>query len=107
MTARMEQFILRGGVYGSERNHIAIAQNRCGKLGYLLSKIFLPYNQLKHQYPVIQRRRWLTPVCHVRRWCRLLFGGEWRRVRRTLRVNQGLSAESVRAAGVLFEELSL
>jgi len=107
VTARMEAFILHGGVYGTLQNQIVVEQKRKGKLGYVLSKIFLPYNRLKHQYPVIQRHKWLTPVCAVRRWCRLLFGGEWRRVRHTLRVNHGLTREAVRAAGELFDDLSI
>lgn len=107
VTARMEQFILRGGMYGTLQNQVTVAQRKQSKLGYLFSKIFLPYNRLKHQYPVIQRHKWLTPVCHVRRWCRLLFGGEWRRVRHTLRVNSGMSREAVRAAETLFSDLAI
>ncbi|MBQ3063841.1 MAG: nucleotidyltransferase family protein [Clostridia bacterium] len=107
VTARMEAFILRGGVYGTLENQIAVAQKKRGKLGYLLSKIFVPYRVLKHQYPIIQRHKWLTPVCHVRRWCKLLLGGEWRRVRRALRVNNGMTRAAVRAAGKLFSDLEL
>ncbi len=107
ITSRMQSFILRGGVYGTLRNQITVEQKKRGKLGYLLSKIFLPYNRLKYQYPVIQRHKWLTPFCEVLRWLRLFFGGEWRRVRRTLRVNNGLSREAVNAAGELFTDLAL
>ena len=107
VTMRMEDFILRGGVYGTLQNHIAVQRKKKSRLGYIFSKIFLPYEVLKYQYPVIQRHPWLTPLCEVRRWCRLLFGGEWRRVRRTLQVNGGLTRVAVRAAEELFIDLSL
>lgn len=74
ITKRMGDFILSGGVYGSVANRI-ILQNELskGKVRYLLSRIFLPYDRLKYQYPVIQARKWLYPLFTLVRWSRLIF----------------------------------
>ena len=71
---QMEDYILRGGVYGSKENHVMVQQQKKGgSMKYALSKIFLPYNLIKFHYPVLQKHRWLTPVMEVRRWFRLAF----------------------------------
>ncbi len=71
---KMADYILIGGVYGSVANRI-ILQNELevGKGRYLLSRIFLPYERLKYQYPVLQKYKWLYPLFIVVRWTRLIF----------------------------------
>ena len=47
VTQSLETFILHGGVYGRADNRVLIQQKkRGGKLGYLLSRMFLPYDRL-------------------------------------------------------------
>ena len=76
----MEEFVLAGGVYGSEKNRIAVGQAReGGKLRYALSRIFLPYHTLKFHYPSLQKHKWLFPFFQVRRWGKLIFLGGARR----------------------------
>ena len=70
---QMQDFLLRGGLYGSADNRVAIQQKkRGGRFGYLLSRIFVPYEKLKRYYPVLERHRWLAPFMQVRRWFMLL-----------------------------------
>ncbi len=73
-TKKMSDYILIGGVYGSVANRI-ILQNELesGKGRYLLSRIFLPYERLKYQYPVLQKHKWLYPLFIFVRWTRLIF----------------------------------
>lgn len=73
-TKRMGDFILSGGVYGSVANRI-ILQNELskGKGRYLLSRIFLPFDRLKYQYPILQKNKWLYPLFTLVRWSRLIF----------------------------------
>ena len=73
LSREMEDFLLHGGVYGSADNRVALNQGaRGGKLGYLRSRVFVPYEKLKRYYPILERHRWLTPVMQVRRWGMLL-----------------------------------
>lgn len=59
----IEQFVLKGGVYGTKVNRISIDQTKQGgKAKYLLSRIFVPYNTLKYKYPVLQKCKVLLPV---------------------------------------------
>ncbi len=70
---QMQEFLLRGGVYGSTDNRIAIQQKkRGGRWGYVVSRVFIPYAKLKRYYPVLERYPFLTPILQVRRWFMLL-----------------------------------
>lgn len=94
ITEKMEDFVLAGGVYGSEENRITVGQvRRGGKLGYALSRIFLPYHTIKYHYPVLQKHKWLLPFCEVRRWCKLIFLGGARRSAKELKTNSAINAD--------------
>ncbi len=69
LTMQMQSFILHGGVYGSSHNRVAILQKRRGgRLGYLFSRVFAPYDKLKRYYPILEKYRFLMPLMQVRRW---------------------------------------
>ena len=75
-TLQLEQYILQGGVYGTFKNKISVAQaKRGGKFQYLISRIIIPYNLLKINYPIVQSHKWLIPVMEIKRWFDLLFKG--------------------------------
>lgn len=70
---QMQDYLLHGGVYGSVNNRVVFHQHKKGgRIGYLLSRIFAPYEKLKRYYPILERHRWLMPVMQVRRWLMLL-----------------------------------
>ena len=88
----MEDYILRGGVYGNNENRIMVHQQRKGgKIKYALSKIFIPCDVIKFQYPILQKHRWLTPFMEVRRWFKLIFCGHAKRSMRELSYNSNIS----------------
>ncbi len=92
ITRQMEQYILRGGVYGTSENRIAVQQQKKGgRLKYALSKIFIPYDVIKFHYPILQKHRWLTPIMEVRRWFKLAFCGHAKRVTKELKQNSSIS----------------
>ena len=71
---QMQAFVLSGGVYGTLDNRIALQSAQKGsKFAYWMSRIFLPYAQLKLVFPVLKKYKWLTPFCQVMRWCKILF----------------------------------
>lgn len=77
LTEQMENFLLTGGMYGSEKKRIIIQQQRKGgRLKYLLGRLFMPYRELKIRYRVLEKCPILYPVMLVFRWIELLFGGK-------------------------------
>ncbi len=92
-TEQMKAYILSGGVYGTQKNRVAVQQQRKGgKLRYLCSKVFIPYEVIKFQYPVLERHRWLTPAMEVRRWWKLLIHpADRRRSVNEIKYNTGVS----------------
>lgn len=108
LSGHMHRYIFDGGVYGNLQNRVSINQTReGGKLRYALSKIILPYDIMKHYYPVLQKYPLLTPVYQVVRWCRLLFCGGVRRSVRELQVNAAVSRDQNMTAGKLLKYLEL
>ncbi len=92
ITEQTEQYILCGGVYGSAENRISVQQQRWGgRLNYVLSKFFLPYDSLKVHYPFFENHRWLTPIMEVCRWFKLIFGGKGKKSIKELTYNGNIS----------------
>jgi len=108
MSRQLEQYVLRGGTYGALENRISIDQTKLGGKGrYALRKIFLPYDTLKYQYPVLQKYRILTPVFEVVRWLKLLFKGGIKRSVNNLKMNVAVSTEVQEQTGSLMSYLGL
>lgn len=108
LSAKLERFILDGGVYGTLQNSVAVHQaQKGGRLRYALSKIFLPYRIIQYCYPILQKHRWLTPFYEVRRWLRLIFTKDARRSLRTLRTNATISSSEIASTADLMEYLGL
>ena len=80
LTAQMEEFILLGGVYGSQKNIAAVHQvKHGGRFGYVLSRIWLPVESLTRLYPSLEKHKWTMPFYQVRRWFSLIFRGKLKR----------------------------
>ena len=108
LTLQMQDYILRGGVYGNTENRVAVQQQKTGgKLRYVLSKAFLTYDVIKFHYPVLQRHRWLLPFMQVRRWCKLIFCGHARRVIRELEYNGSISTTQAKSTQDFLKNIGL
>lgn len=104
----MEAYILQGGVYGSTENKIAVKrENTKSKFGYLLSCIFLPYEQLVGIYPALKGKRILTPIYQVRRWFRILFKGVSKSTKNTWNAYNNVTDEKRERTKQLFENLGI
>lgn len=92
VSKQMEDYILRGGVYGNNENRITVQQQKKGgRVKYVLSKIFIPYDVIKYHYPILQRHRWLTPFMEIRRWCKLIFCGHLKRTIEEIQYNNRIT----------------
>lgn len=108
VTQQMEEFILRGGVYGTNTNRIIVQQQkRGGRIKYALSKIFIPYDVIKFHYPILQKYRWLTPIMEVRRWCKLVFCGHLNRTVKELKYNSSISTTKAENAKKFLSDIGL
>ena len=107
VTQRMEEYVIRGGVYGSKTNEIAALQKRKGgKWQYAFSRIVLPYDEIKYMYPFLQEHPWLTPFMQVFRWFRILFNNATNAFKE-LSYNQSISQKRMQEFRQFFEELGL
>jgi hypothetical protein len=76
----IESFLIFGGTYGNIQNQAVIkSQKKSNKLSYLLSRIWVPYDTLKFEYPSLNGRRYLTLFYQIKRWFKFIFLGKKRR----------------------------
>ncbi len=74
-TKLMRDYILSGGVFGTEDTQCITQQKKGGgKKKYILSRIVLPYKDMERRYPVLKKHKIILPFCHIHRWISLLFG---------------------------------
>ena len=108
LSHQMEDYILRGGVYGNNENRITVQQQKKGgKIKYALSKIVIPYDTIKFHYPILQKHRWLTPFMQVRRWFKLIFCGHVKRSMRELSYNSNISQSKAEEMKIFLDEIGL
>ena len=105
---QLETFVLKGGAYGSYENGVAVRQVRHGgKFRYFLSRIFVSFEVLKGQYPVLKKHPYLMPIFQVVRWFRMIFGGRMKRTVNELKASGKLTKEQVNQTAELLEQIGL
>lgn len=108
LVLKMQNFILQGGVYGSADNRVALQQQRRGgRIGYIFSRIFLPYAKLKRYYPILEKHRWLMPFMQIRRWFMLLRPDVAKMARRELKANSNIEKSRADEMSELLEHIGL
>lgn len=97
LTRQTETYVLGAGVYGNCENVMMLQRHRKGgKLKYVMTLVFPPYDTMKQIYPILQKHRWLTPLAHVRRvFSKLFFRSKMARVKKILAQNNSISDEQV------------
>lgn len=108
ISLQMQDFILHGGSYGSIDNRIALNQkDRGGKFGYLMSRIFVPYEKLKRYYPILEKMKWLTPLMQVRRWFMLLNPNVAKMAKSELKNNKDIDSAKADEMYLFLENIGL
>lgn len=108
MVQDLQRFVLNAGMYGDMKNRVAIARaKKGGTLKVLWSRIFLPYDRLKFQYPRLQKFPILYPFYIVKRWFKLLKKAD--RERAVQELNETKSGDKERQAHIarLLKDLDL
>ena len=107
-TKKMQDYLLRGGVYGNMENAIMVQQVRNkGSFGYLLSRIFVSYEKLVVLYPSLEKHKWLFLFYQIRRWFRLLFKSKRKSVLKELQVGVSVSKDQKTEMEKLLKDLEL
>lgn len=108
LTARIEHYILTGGVYGTLEQQVLVAQSKQGsKAKYFLQRIFMPYKKLKDYYPILNKHPYLTPILQVCRWFRILFKGDTKRSIAELSFNHQVSRSQAEEMKCFLNEIGL
>lgn len=109
MTRAVSDYILRAGVYGDKENRAAVGQAKMGgKLRYLLlRRVFMPYDYLKAEYPVLKKHKWLTPLYQVVRWMRMLRQGRLRHTAAEWKANTRADKDSVASVADILKYMDI
>lgn len=105
---QMQDFILRGGVYGSADNRVALMQKKKGgRIGYIFSRAFIPFAKLKRYYPVLKKHPWLMPFMQIRRWFMMLDSKVAKMANREINANKNLDKEKAEEMHNLLDGIGL
>ncbi len=105
---KMQDYILRGGVYGTSENRVAVNQaEKGGKKGYIFSRVFIPFEKLKRYYPILERHRWLALFMQVRRWFMLLKPNVRQMAKQELSANKNTDQNKAEEMSKLLKEIGL
>ena len=107
LSEKMQDYILRGGSFGTTDNRVAAKKRSGGRLKYLLSRMFIPYARLKRYYPILERHKWLTPVMQIRRWFMLLNPDVRSMAKYELQANRSVSDGKIQDTQALLRRLDL
>lgn len=109
LSEQVGEYILTGGVYGNKENRAAFGQAKFGgKLRYLFTRrVFMPYDYLKAEYPILKKKKWLMPLYQVVRWFRMLFSGAAGSHLREIIVNVTTQEEKRNATASMLKQLEL
>ncbi|MGN0811938.1 MAG: nucleotidyltransferase family protein [Candidatus Coproplasma sp.] len=107
-TKKMEIYILQGGVYGTMHNRVFVQQiKKGGKFKYVISRIWLPYDTIKYNYPILQKHKWLLPFYQIRRWLKSLFNGKLKSGVNELSANNSVTQEQQEEISCFLYDLGL
>ncbi len=108
LSQKMEYYLLSGGLYGTVQNKVAVQQTqKGGKFQYVWSRIWLSFDKLKFQYPILNKHKWLFPFCQICRWFRMIFCGKVKRSTTELKINSRVSNDKATLIQDILTQLEL
>lgn len=108
-TNAMQEYILKGGVYGSKDNLVVARQTKQGgKSKYIWQRVFPPYKILAVQNPFLKKCSILYPFYIFRRWMLLLFSKKVQeKSKQELKIIKDLKKDEQMAKEELFKQLGI
>ncbi len=105
---KMQEFILKAGVFGDFDNLVAVKQaQKGGNAKYVMSRIWLPFESLKANYPSVEKRKILIPFYQVKRWFSLLLSGKKSKGLKELNVSNSIDKTTMESTAGLLKHLEL
>lgn len=99
-------YILNGGVYGTEANAAVVkAASGVGKVRTLIGVMFLPKANLQVLYPKLKEYPILLPYYQVKRWFRVFNKDKRKRVKGICDARSAVSSDSANETKLLLEDL--
>ena len=103
----LEQFVLEGYLYGTQERKAGLKTTKKGRIGYALERIFLPYDEIKVLYPVLEKHPCLLPLMWVRRWAKVFDKESRDRVEGQLKASRNTDAGKIREFRDISEYLGI
>ncbi len=108
LTPQMEAYVLGSGIYGTVHNTVATGQLKTGGKGsYAMERIFLSYDRISDYYPILKKKKYLTPAYQVKRWISVIRAGRLKRSAQELSANATLDPELKRSIRDMMTKLEL
>lgn len=108
ITRKMEAYVLAGGVFGDLNSRVMVGKTKTkGKLGYLLQRVFVPYDELKVTNSFLGKYPILYSIYLIKRWCKLFNKGTSQKAYEEILLNRNINQTEVRELKWLFDELDL
>lgn len=107
-TLWLEDYLLNGGVYGNHENKIVIQQGRSGgRFKYVMSRIFMPIEEMQYRYKILKKHKWLYPFMVIRRCFEIVTRGDSRRIKKELQTSGNLSIKRENELSYVLDYLGL
>ncbi|MBO5913025.1 MAG: nucleotidyltransferase family protein [Clostridia bacterium] len=108
LTYEMQEFIIRGGIFGTTESAAIVNQSKGkDKKRQLFRLAFLPMENMKLIYPNLNKRPWLLPFYHIKRWFRVFNRSKREKVNSYIGANDKVSQKSVDRVSRLMNDLEL
>ena len=108
MTKQMESYILKGGVYGTIENNVAVGQIKRGnKFKYFFARIWIPYERLKYRYPKLEKRKWLLPFYQVKRWFGIVFNDRFKKSVNEMKILNATTKDDKQKTNQMLKDLEI
>ena len=104
----LEEYLLNGGVYGNKQNKVVIQQGQTGgRFKYIISRIFMPLEEMQYRYEVLKKHKWLYPFMIIRRCFEVLLKGDSKRIQKELQTSDGIDEKKHNETMQLIDYLGL
>lgn len=105
--AMFEDYALNGGVFGSIETAAAATQRRHGKFNYFIHRLFMSKTVMEQEFPELKEKLYLLPICHVKRWMRLINSQKRKQVKNEIDRVRAINAEKINSFDKLLVSLGL
>ncbi|MBR2861933.1 MAG: nucleotidyltransferase family protein [Clostridia bacterium] len=102
-----EEYVLKGGVYGTKENKALSSQSSVGKGKTIFNRIFMPYESLRVRYHHKNIKKWQTPFYQIVRWIELLKEGSAKKGINELKLQTSTDKNEIKKTRRMMKELGL